>query len=258
MTNNITKRYQQLKDLATNVKNSKYMSNGEFSNGWECVNNELFDSWKIQVKSFIQKNFTETSIHYQEFEKNENINMWTTNYDIFKKLNTILESLEVEFDDIVNASTNENKPHTIKNKVFIVHGHDDLAISEVKNTLIQLGLEPIVLRDKPSSSKTIIEKIEHFSNEVRFAIILYTPCDIGGKDKDTLKPRARQNVVLEHGYLMAKIGRNNTCALIKEDVEKPGDIDGIVYIPMDTHNAWRYSIVDELKSSGFNVKKDDL
>jgi len=31
-----------------------------------------------------------------------------------------------------------------------------------------------------------------------------------------LKPRARQNVVFEHGYLMGKIGRKNVCALVKD------------------------------------------
>ena len=33
-----------------------------------------------------------------------------------------------------------------------------------------------------------------------------------------LKPRARQNVVFEHGYLIGKLGRNKVCALVKEEV----------------------------------------
>ena len=121
-----------------------------------------------------------------------------------------------------------------KSKVFIVHGHDEAAKEAAARFVEKIGLEAIILHEQASSGKTIIEKIEANSN-VGFAIVLYTPCDEGapkGK-KDHLKPRARQNVVFEHGYLMAKIGRKNVCPLVKGDLETPTDISGIVYPPMD-------------------------
>ncbi|MDB4643246.1 nucleotide-binding protein [Flavobacteriaceae bacterium] len=125
-----------------------------------------------------------------------------------------------------------------KSKVFIVHGHDDLAKEEVARFIEKLKLSAIILHEQASSGKTIIEKIEEYSN-VGFGIVLYTPCDIGSTkdDKENLQFRARQNVVFEHGYLMGKIGRNKVCALVKDKVETPNDISGVVYVTMDYHKA---------------------
>ena len=44
------------------------------------------------------------------------------------------------------------------------------------------------------------------------------------------KNRANQNVVFEHGYLMATLGRENVCALVQGDIETPNDISGVVYV----------------------------
>ncbi|MED4697066.1 nucleotide-binding protein [Peribacillus frigoritolerans] len=141
-----------------------------------------------------------------------------------------------------------------KTKVFIVHGHDDSAKNEVARFIEKLGLYPIILHEQASGGKTIIEKIEIYSN-VGFGIVLYTPCDIGGKnnDRDILQPRARQNVVFEHGFLMGKIGRENVAALVKDEIEKPNDISGVVYIPMDQHNGWQLALIKELKNSGYRI-----
>lgn len=148
-----------------------------------------------------------------------------------------------------------NEPINLdKSKVFIVHGHDNLAKEEVARFVEKLGLEAIILHEQISSGKTIIEKIEEFSN-VGFAIVLYTPCDVGYKkdnEKD-LKLRARQNVVFEHGFLMGKIGRKNVCALVKDNIETPNDISGVVYIPMDYHKAWQLVIAKEMRNVGYII-----
>lgn len=142
-----------------------------------------------------------------------------------------------------------------KTKVFIVHGHDELAVSNVALFVRKLDLKPIVLHEQANEGKTIIEKIEAHS-DVGFAIVLYTPCDIGSKngDEDNLRPRARQNVVFEHGFLMGKIGRSNVAALVKDsNIEKPNDMSGIVYIDMDPHKAWETKLAKEMKSSGYEI-----
>jgi len=110
------------------------------------------------------------------------------------------------------------------------------------------------LHEQVSQGMTIIEKIEEHSN-VGFSIVLYTPCDIGYvKNKESEKmSRARQNVIFEHGYMIAKLGRNNVCALVKGDVEKPNDISGVLYIDMDTNGGWKTPLAKEMKSSGYNV-----
>lgn len=48
--------------------------------------------------------------------------------------------------------------------------------------------------------------------------------------------------MLEHGYLLCKLGRERVAALVKDQVEMPGDIDGIVYIPMDNGGGWKIKL----------------
>lgn len=144
----------------------------------------------------------------------------------------------------------------VSNNVFIVHGRDDLLKVEVARFIEKLGLSAIILHEQPNSGKTIIEKIEEYTN-VGFGIVLYTPCDIGGQklsNLDTdLKPRARQNVVFEHGYLIGKLGRNKVCALVKEEVEFPSDISGVVYQKVDDAGAWKLKLAIELKQAGYSI-----
>ena len=141
-----------------------------------------------------------------------------------------------------------------KSKVFIVHGHDGEAKQAVARFIEKLGLEAIILHEQANAGNTIIEKIEEYTN-VGFGIVLYTPCDLGASQekKDELKPRARQNVVFEHGYLMGKIGRENVCALLKGDIETPNDISGVVYIKMDEGDGWKLAVAKEMKKSGYDV-----
>ncbi len=145
-----------------------------------------------------------------------------------------------------------------KRKVFIVHGMDNEAKQEVSRFIEQLGLVAIILHEQASSGMTIIEKIEHYSNDADFALVLYTPCDLGrGGHESHLPPknRARQNVVFEHGYFMAKLGRENVCALVKGDLETPNDISGVVYVKLDPAGAWRMEVAKELRACGYAIQK---
>nr|VFK47163.1 MAG: Predicted nucleotide-binding protein containing TIR-like domain-containing protein [Candidatus Kentron sp. TC] len=153
----------------------------------------------------------------------------------------------------------ENKPAEEgstfnKDQVFIVHGHDEHAKNDVKAYVESKGLEPIILHLQASGGRTIIEKIDHYSN-VGFGVVLYTECDVGAK-RDTLsyKWRARQNVVFEHGYLIAKLSRSRVAALVKGSVETPNDISGVVYITMDAAGNWRNKLDTELKNAGYEIK----
>lgn len=164
------------------------------------------------------------------------------------------EIYKIEDRDIVKL---EGEKIMDKTKVFIVHGHDNEVKQETARFIEKLGLEAIILHEKASGSKTIIEKIEAYSN-VGFGIVLYTPCDEGKAIGDiTLKQRARQNVIFEHGYLIGKIGRENVCALVKGEIEKPNDISGIVYISLDIGN-WKTDLVKELKNVGYKVDLEAL
>lgn len=174
-----------------------------------------------------------------------------TNADYTKK---ITGRILKECESLVEETPNNPKAPMDKSKVFIVHGHDDAAKQAVARFVEKIGLEAIILHEQASSGKTIIEKIEANSN-VGFAIVLYTPCDEGRPkgEENQLKPRARQNVIFEHGYLMGKIGRKNVSALVKGDVETPNDISGVVYIKMDEADSWKYAVAKEMKACGYDI-----
>jgi predicted nucleotide-binding protein len=156
---------------------------------------------------------------------------------------------------IAKGSSKKIEPN---NKIFIVHGRDDLAKTETARFVEKLGFTAIILHEQPSAGKTIIEKIEEHT-DVGFAIALYTPCDVGSlAGASSQKSRARQNVVFEHGYLIAKLGRHNVCALVKGDIEIPNDISGIVYIPMDVHGAWNIAVAKELRKAGYSVDMNSV
>jgi len=144
-----------------------------------------------------------------------------------------------------------------KRKVFIVHGRDNEAKQEIARFVAAVGLEPIILHEQASAGMTIIEKIERYANDADFALVLYTPCDLGRGKHETNVPareRARQNVVFEHGYLMAKLGRENVCALIKGSTETPNDISGVVYVQLDEYGGWKSEVSKELTACGYDLK----
>ncbi|HAE54972.1 MAG: hypothetical protein CMI62_02975 [Parvibaculum sp.] len=137
-------------------------------------------------------------------------------------------------------------------KAFIVHGHDDAAREAVARFLERLNFEAIVLHEQANQGRTIIEKIEAHG-DVGFAVVLLTPDDIGGMSEDDLRPRARQNVLLELGYFVGRLGRARVCALKKGDVEVPSDFDGVVYQNLDAAGAWKTALGKELQAAGFNI-----
>jgi hypothetical protein len=173
----------------------------------------------------------------------------------------ITDGLLEEAQNLLGTTVLEPKKEisTYTNKIFIVHGRDEYLRTQVENVLRALGLEPIILQEQANNGKTIIEKIEKCT-DVGFGIVLYTPCDEGRlkSEEEELKPRARQNVVLEHGYLMGKLGRERVCCLVSDDVEFPSDIQGVVYTSAKNVGQWKFEIAKELKAAGFDIDMNKL
>lgn len=169
-------------------------------------------------------------------------------------IDTIIEELKLFPKSISKNIIDESNKDIDRTKVFIVHGHDDGAKNEVARFIEKLGLEAIIVHEQTSSGDTIIEKVIRYS-DVGFGDVLYTACDIGTvkSEPENLKPRARQNVVFEHGFLIGKIGRKNVIALVKDNVEKPNDISGVVYETIDSKGAWKFQLAREMKASGYDI-----
>lgn len=226
-----------------------------------------FNAWKSQTEILLGKIFCDEPKYVENFKKIKFSLMCfstcTTESefeDAFKKglneakalIDSYIENLSI-FEQIEEDYDKEIKNTVQSNKVFIVHGRDNESKFELARYLEKIELEPIILHEQVNKGKTIIEKIEEYT-DVNYGIVLYTPCDIGGLNdgKDELQERARQNVVFEHGLLIGKIGRNNVSALVKGNIEKPNDISGVVYMDMNSGN-WKIDLAKELKDAGYEI-----
>ncbi len=167
--------------------------------------------------------------------------------------------------EISSPSTQMNRQERQKlqnRRVFIVHGHDEAMKQSVARTLERLGLNPVVLHEQPNKGRTIIEKFTDYS-DVSFAIVLLSSDDFAFR-KDTspnhAKPRARQNVILELGYFLGKLGRDRVLPLYRggRDFEIPSDYSGVVYTHFDEAGNWRFKLVQELKACDFDIDANVL
>ena len=148
---------------------------------------------------------------------------------------------------------------TFGNNVFIVHGRDEAAKHAVARFVAKFDIEPIILDERASKGQTIVDKFEESAGEAGFAIVLLTPDDVAArKGESKIKPRARQNVILELGYFLAKLGRERVRVLHKEKVELPSDIHGIAYVPMNNSNGWQLELATEMKQAGLPVDLNKL
>ena len=139
------------------------------------------------------------------------------------------------------------------NKVFIVHGHDGEARETVARFVEKMGLVAVILHEQANKGRTVIEKVEA-NSDVGFAIVLLTPDDVGRSvASDELESRARQNVLLELGYFIGKLGREKVCALKKGALEIPSDFAGVVWENMDNAGGWKQALARELEASGQTI-----
>jgi predicted nucleotide-binding protein len=141
---------------------------------------------------------------------------------------------------------------SLSRRVFVVHGHDEGARETVARFLEKIGFEPVILHEQASQNRTVIEKIEAY-HDVGFAVVLLTPDDEGCVKGGQLEPRARQNVLLELGYFMGRLGRDKVCALKRGAVEIPSDFAGVVWVAMDAGNGWKQALGQELEAAGHEV-----
>lgn len=148
--------------------------------------------------------------------------------------------------------------------VFVVYGHDETAKTELEAMLRRWGLTPFMMDQLPSEGQTIIEKLEKYTAEdVVYGVVLATPDDRGypADSPDEERYRARQNVVLELGMLLSKLGRKRVAILLKDqaEMERPSDIQGLIYIPFsDSVTEARLPLAKEMKEQGIDIELRDL
>ena len=118
--------------------------------------------------------------------------------DVDKKihrLDSIIERLE-----LIPLAVSASAPEQLQTgsisrskKVFVVHGHDDVAKTNLEVFLHEVGLEPVVLHRQADQGLTVIEKFEKHS-EVGYAFILLTPDEAAYLAGDAQKPESERKI----------------------------------------------------------------
>lgn len=260
MDNN--KKKELINNLIEEMQNMEYQSDSSNLSNFEATGEVILTKIFGESSSHVQK-FNMVSFHPMALSiGGDNTSSYIRSFQSGKTfmlsvLNGALK--EIELDEELQSSTYDSLSdvevtESIKsNKVFIVHGHDDGLTNEVARFVEKIGFEAVILHEQANAGNTIIEKIER-NSDVGFAIVLYTPCDEGkAKSSEQLRNRARQNVVFEHGFFIAKLGRANVVALHKgEDLELPNDISGVVYVKYES-GTWKTQLADEMDASGYEI-----
>lgn len=251
-----------LKRLIERLQNdvSPAYRNSGFSFG-----NERFEKWKNQVRKFLDENLPNEKIRFEKSVKfyglvslpneTEEQDFWRNHGNRAKayidSLIMDIQNDEYESPDINMTKTKKESSDMDNKKIFIVHGRNEAIRDKVEAFVRRIGLEPVILCQEASRGQSILEKIISHS-DVGFALVLYTGCDEGRLrgSKEVYKPRARQNVVFEHGYMIAHLSKDRVVALIEDDsVEIPGDYAGVVYISL-SDSDWETQVKRELHAAG--------
>lgn len=143
--------------------------------------------------------------------------------------------------DVASAMREVSGATDIFNRnVFIVHGRDHRPRTELKEFLLGLGLNPVVLEEEHDMGMTVPQKLEYYASLCSFAFIIVTPDDLIAPAKagmiassgaaDVHQWRPRQNVIMELGWFMAYLGLDRIAILYKDGTEIPSDLHGILYV----------------------------
>ena len=255
----------------------EHIRRGEALVKLEPVPETEYETWRTTGRDFIDKAFGRPTWHTATFvgagsPKTVSIRMHPLDpreeaagrvamlVEQIKVLQGFIEQLRSE----VSASGANTEVKQLQaqysNRVFVVHGHDGGARDKIARFLERLGLEPIVLNEQPNLGRTLIEKfIDH--SDVGFALVLLTPDDRGGPREEPYERqqfRARQNVLLELGFFIGRLGRERVCPLYTSGVEIPSDYEGVGFVPFDDSDGWQFQAAREMKAAGLPVDLNRL
>lgn len=224
-----------------------------------------FSAWKMKTLRFLRDVYSEDSLEYKDFNKRPfSLIMFSssTPHSDFveacqrqlKRVKSIFKEYLKDMENEVEANDENIQYSNLNSKIFIVHGHDKALQQEVARIIEKQGLQPIILNEQTNQGRTIIEKIEHYS-DVQAAICLFTPDDEGKSNKESkYNNRARQNVVFETGYFLGKLGRNRLVIIADSELELPSDMQGVVY----TNINWKFELLKELNAMGYTIDLNKL
>ncbi len=75
-------------------------------------------------------------------------------------IDIMLEDVQLGEPEKVRGDEDPTVPKS--NHIFIVHGHDNEMKLAIARTIERIGLEAVILHERPNRGQTIIEKIERY------------------------------------------------------------------------------------------------
>lgn len=180
-------------------------------------------------------------------------------------IKTMIEELTLfgSTDNGGEQASSDRVEQVMEQSIFVVHGHDEEMKQSIARALEKLGLKPLILHEQPNGGRTVIEKFMDYGEIASFAVILLSPDDLAyqaGADPSTARYRARQNVILELGFFLGKLGKDRTVVIHREadKFEMPSDFAGVLFVPFDNRGTWKFEMVRELKAAGYNADANAL
>ncbi len=243
----------------------------------EFGNDAALDAWNRRAEMVIRNVFGEKSKYLKDLEnisfhpmvfptsRQYEIQAWVSGKE---RASNLIATMADELTLFAGPATQPSRGPSgaastaLGRGVFVVHGHDETMKQSVCVFLSSLGLDPIVLHERPNRGRTIIEKFTEYA-AVGFAVVLLSPDDVGAVKLDAptgLRPRARQNVILELGFFLGKLGRDRVMALAGSDAdfELPSDYSGVLFTAFDAPGKWQFDLVRELNAAGYKVDANKL
>ena len=95
-----------------------------------------------------------------------------------------------------NIPTQARKDLAETPKAFIAHGGQSPILDKLKEFLIALGIEPLVVEEQASENRSVGDNVDYYARQADFAIILATKGDIDGQTGGFIP---RGNVLIEIG-----------------------------------------------------------
>ncbi|MEX2596762.1 MAG: nucleotide-binding protein [Salibacteraceae bacterium] len=249
------------KEIKDNQVFEKYESERKNWENWPNQDGGSFGEWSLptqyeEAKSLVYDLYRTVA---EEGANGYNLPANLT-YSSHGDLNDAVYSFNQQFlgyfeqvlQEIVNANPEleSNELEKVQgDTVFIVHGHDNELKTEIQLLLTRAGVNNIVLHEQADKGRTIIDKLVGESESSNYAIALLSPDDLVSDGSK----RARQNVILEIGYFIGRLGKERVRLLKKGDIDIPSDLQGILYENYDNVGAWKMKICKELIAAGIHV-----
>jgi len=207
------------------------------------------------LEPFITKYTRGRTMHLPALGISWDVYRTAVGYDIAQRKGPSLQTAILELEGIVAVVENEPPSDDIngwpvgvtqRRDIFISHGKDSKGLQKIERFIRGLGLNPIIVKNEPSSGGSVDDVVEEYMGKCVCAIILATKDD---EVEGRWQPRA--NVIHEIGLGQEKL--NNRLIYLKEQsCEFPSNVSPKIWENFTQENMEDafLKVVKELRAFG--------